>query len=46
MARVDKLMHLRLGPNIDARGGLLENQDLRIAGQPFRQQPLLLVAAG
>src|ERR1019366_4977822 len=36
----------RLGPDIDAAGGLIHDQDLGRSGQPAGQERLLLVAAG
>ncbi len=42
----DKLMDLNFRADVDAGSGVLEEQNLRVGGQPFGQQHLLLVAAG
>ena len=41
----DHLVDLRLGADVDALGGLVEEQDLGLRGQPAGEQHLLLVAA-
>ena len=40
-----ELLDLGLGANVDAARRLIQDQRLRIAGQPARQQHLLLVSA-
>ena len=35
-----------LGPDVDAARGLVENEDVAVADEPFRDDHLLLVAAG
>ena len=42
----DEPVDLDLGADVDAAGGLVEDQDPRPGGQPLGQDDLLLVAAG
>ena len=42
----DELLDLGLGADVDAAGGLVEDQQPRLGDQPAGQQHLLLVAAG
>jgi len=42
----DQLVDFAFGADIDATRWLIENQDVRIADQPFGDDDLLLVAAG
>ncbi len=42
----DQLLDLGLGADVDAAGGLVEDQQARLGDQPAGQQHLLLVAAG
>src|SRR6266850_6353042 len=44
--RMEQLVDLALGADIDAARGLVEKQDVAVAQQPFRDHDLLLVAAG
>ena len=41
----DELMDLLLGPDVHADGRLVDDQDVAVGGQPFRDADLLLVAA-
>lgn len=43
---VDEALDLGLGADVDAPGGLVEQQDLGLQAEPAGQQDLLLVAAG
>ena len=43
---VDDTVDLVFGADVDAAGRLVEDQDLGVGHQPFRQHDLLLVAAG
>src|SRR5215208_7588827 len=43
---IHELLDLRFGAHIDAAGGLIENEHLRVHAQPAGQKNLLLVAAG
>ncbi len=38
-------MHLRLGLDVDALCWFIKNQQIRLRGQPFGQNDLLLVAS-
>ena len=40
-----KRVDLALRPDVDPAGGLVEDQDLAVADQPFRDHDLLLVTA-
>ena len=42
----DQLVNFILGAHVDAAGGLVQEQDLRVGQQPAAQNDLLLVAAG
>src|SRR5690606_24708124 len=44
--RVDELVDLHLRPDVDAAGGLVEEQDEGVGGEPLAHDDLLLVAAG
>ena len=39
-------MDLGIGPDVDAPGGFVQDQNLGSRNQPLRQQDLLLVSAG
>ena len=39
-------MHVGLGPDVDAVGRLVEDQDPRLGREPLREHDLLLIAAG
>ena len=41
-----QLVHVGLGLDVDADGGLVDDQDLDAGGEPFGDADLLLVAAG
>src|SRR3954453_1749675 len=41
----DQALDLGLRPHVDAAGGLVEDRELRVGGEPAGEQPLLLVAA-
>jgi hypothetical protein len=43
---VDEGVDLRLGPDVDAARGLVQDEDPAARGQPAREDDLLLVAAG
>src|SRR5690349_7452731 len=43
---VDDTVDLVFGTDVDAPGRLVQDQDLGVGHQPFRQHDLLLVAAG
>ncbi len=43
---VDEGVDLRLGPDVDAAGGLVQDEDPAARGQPAGEDDLLLVAAG
>src|SRR5215211_5628090 len=43
---VDELLYLRLRPHVDAAGGLVQYEHLRVHAQPTGQKDFLLVAAG
>src|SRR4051794_25902722 len=41
----DEALDLSLGPHVDATGGFVEDQELRVGGEPAGEQHFLLVAA-
>ena len=43
---LDEVVDLFFGPDVDAAGGLVEDQDIAVAHEPLRDDDLLLVAAG
>ena len=42
----NQLLNFGLGPDVDAPGGLVQDQEVGVGGQPPGQDGLLLVAAG
>ncbi len=42
----DDRLDLCLGAHVDAPGGIIQQDDLRLGGEPARDQDFLLVAAG